>query len=179
MFISLEWFQYFLTQDPDFDWTTVTHAGYERLFEQSAEQFGLVIGTDNPDLSAFRNRGGKAIVWHGWSDQLISAHGTIHYYDRVVEAMGGPDASGEFIRLFMAPGVAHCAGGNGPTPSGQLEALLDWVEAGEAPATLPATLRQGGELVRTRPLCPFPQVARYTGSGSTDEAGNFVCSDAF
>src|SRR5690606_39707616 len=69
------WLRYFLTQDPDFAWTTITHARYERLFEQSAEQFGLVIGTDNPDLRAFRDRGGKVVVWHGWSDQLISAAG--------------------------------------------------------------------------------------------------------
>ena len=99
---------------------------------------GCVIGTDNPDLTAFRDRGGKAIVWHGWADQLITAEGTIDYYTRVQQQMGGAKKTSEFIRLFMAPGVAHCAGGAGPQPTGQLEALLAWVEDGKAPETLPA-----------------------------------------
>jgi feruloyl esterase len=179
MFITLDWFRYFLTQDPDFDWTTVTHAGYERLWEQSVEQYGIVIGTDNPDLSAFRDRGGKAIVWHGWADQLISAAGTVDYYERVLAAMGGQRNTERFIRLFMAPGVGHCAGGNGPAPTGQLEALMAWVEDGEAPEMLAAELRRGGEVARTRPLCPYPLVARYRGRGSSDDAENFVCSADF
>jgi feruloyl esterase len=144
MFITLDWFKYFLTADANFDWTTVTPAGYERLFDQSVEQFGTVIGTDNPDLSAFRDRGGKAVVWHGWADQLISAHGTVDYYDRVVAETGGLEDTQEFIRLFMAPGVGHCAGGNGPQPGGQIEALIDWVENDRAPDMLTATLRAGG-----------------------------------
>lgn len=176
MGITLEWFRYFLTQDPSFDWTTVTHAGYERLFEQSVEQFGEVIGTDNPDLSAFRDRGGKLIAWHGWTDQLISAYGSINYYERVIDEMGGLSDTQQFMRLFMAPGVNHCAGGTGPNPTGQIEALIAWVEDGEAPATLTAALDRG-DLNRTRPLCPYPQVARYRGRGSTDDAASFVCAD--
>jgi len=180
MFITLDWWKYFLTQDPEFDWTTVTRDAFERYFEQSVEQFGLVIGTDNPDLRPFRDRGGKAIVWHGWADQLISAYGTIDYYRRVVAEMGGTGETDDFFRLFMAPGVGHCAGGTGPAPYGQLEALIDWVEDGAAPASLPAQLRgQGGAVTRERPLCPYPEVARYRGSGSTDEAESFVCSEGF
>jgi hypothetical protein len=180
MFITQDWLRYFLTQDPEFDWTTVTHSGYERLWEQSVEQYGIVIGTNDPDLSDFRDRGGKAIVWHGWADPLITTHGTIDYYDRVVERMGGARNTGSFIRLFMAPGVAHCGGGTGPAPTGLLEALLAWVEEGRAPDTLTATLRgSDGEVVRTRPLCPYPLVAGYQGSGSTDEAENFTCREDF
>lgn len=180
MFITLDWFRYFLAQDAQFDWTKVTHAGYERLWDQSVEQFGIVIGTDNPDLTEFRDRGGKAIVWHGLADQLITPSGTVDYYERVTAEMGGARATSRFLRLFFAPGVAHCAGGNGPNPSGQLEALLAWVEEGEAPTTLPAVLRnQSGEVVRTRPLCQYSLVARYRGRGSTDEAESFVCSDDF
>jgi len=180
MFITLDWFRYFLTQDREFDWTAVTQAGYERLWEQSVEQFGAVIGTDDADLSAFRDRGGKAIVWHGWADPLIAAAGTIDYYQRVVDEMGGARNSERFIRLFMAPGVGHCGGGTGPAPSGQLEALLDWVEEGRAPETLTAALRdQSGDVVRTRPLCPYPLVASYRGRGSTDDAESFVCGDDF
>src|SRR5262245_19484640 len=143
--ISLEWFRYFLTQNAQFDWKTITPDTYERLFDQSVEQFGSVIGTDNPDLTEFRNRGGKAIVWHGWADQLISAEGTVDYYNRVVQTMGGADKASQFVRLFMAPGVGHCGGGVGPAPTGQMEALLAWVEEGKAPETLLASRpAQGG-----------------------------------
>ena len=139
-----------------------------------------MIGTDNPDLSAFRARGGKAIVWHGWADQLIAAEGTIDYYTRVQQQMGGAKPASEFIRLFMAPGVAHCAGGAGPAPVRQLEALLAWVEDGKAPETLTAQRRdQAGAVTRTRPLCQYPLVAKYKGSGSSDDAANFVCSAGF
>jgi hypothetical protein len=176
--ISLEWFRYFLTQNPQFDWTTITYDSYERLFDQSVEQFGAVIGTDNPDLTEFKNRGGKSIVWHGWADPLISAEGTIDYYKRVTQTMGGPQRTSEFMRLFLAPGVGHCAGGSGPAPTGQMEALLAWVEEGRAPETLTATRNAAG-VTRTRPLCQYPLVARYRGTGSTDDAANFTCSTGF
>ncbi|HEX5110927.1 MAG TPA: tannase/feruloyl esterase family alpha/beta hydrolase [Vicinamibacterales bacterium] len=177
--IMLDWFRYFLTQDPQFDASTVTPAAYERLFDQSVEQFGLVIGTDNPDLTGFRDRSGKAIVWHGWADQLISAEGTADYYTRVQQEMGGAKKTSEFMRLFMAPGVGHCGGGAGPAPTGTLEALLAWVEEGKAPETLPAVRRDQSATTRTRPLCQYPQVAKYKGSGSTDDAANFSCSSSF
>ena len=176
--IMLDWFRYFLTQDPQFDAGTVTPAAYERLWDQSMEQYGIVIATDNPDLTAFRDRGGKAIVWHGWADQLISAEGTIDYYTRVQQEMGGARKASEFMRLFMAPGVGHCAGGAGPMPTGTLEALLAWVEEGRAPETLRA-VRQTDTGPRSRPLCPYPLVARYRGNGSTDDAANFTCSTGF
>lgn len=178
--ISLDWFRYFLTQNPQLDWKTITPAAFERYFDQSVEQFSAVIGTDNPDLTAFRDRGGKLIVWHGWADQLISSQGTVDYYKRVQEKMGGASKTTEFARLFMAPGVGHCGGGAGPTPSGQVDALLSWVEDGKAPQTLLATRpAQGGTVPRSRPLCPYPLVARYKGTGSTDEAANFACSAGF
>jgi tannase/feruloyl esterase len=178
--LSQEWFRYFLTQNAQFDWTTLTPDLYERLWDQSVEEFGSVIGTDNPDLTEFRSRGGKAIVWHGWADQLISAEGTTDYYNRVMQRMGGAKETSEFIRLFMAPGVMHCAGGAGPQPSGQLEALLAWVEDGKAPDTLLAQRRdQSGAVTRSRPLCQYPLVAKYKGTGSTDDASNFVCSTGF
>ena len=177
--IMLDWFRYFLTQDPQFDASTVTPAAYERLFDQSIEQFGQVIAADNPDLTGFRDRGGRAIVWHGWADQLISAEGTVDYYARVQQEMGGAKKTSEFIRLFMAPGVGHCGGGAGPAPTGTLEALLAWVEEGKAPETLPAVRRDQVATMRTRPLCQYPQVAKYKGSGSTDDAANFSCSAGF
>jgi hypothetical protein len=178
--LSMDWFRYFLTQDPKFDGNGVTPAAYERFWDQSVEQYGNVIGTDNPDLTPFRDRGGKAIVWHGWADQLITAEGTIDYYGRVQQQMGGAKKTAEFMRLFIAPGVAHCAGGAGPQPTGLMEALLSWVEDGKAPETLLATRRdQSGTVTRSRPLCAYPLVAKYKGSGSTDEAANFTCSTGF
>ncbi len=177
--ISLEWFRYFLTQNPSLDGNAITPAAYDRFWEQSLEQYGAVFGTDNPDLSAFRDRGGKAIMWHGWADQLIAADGTIDYLTRVQRHMGGEQATSDFLRLFMAPGVAHCAGGAGPQPVGQLDALLAWVEEGKAPETLQATRRDdAGRVTRSRPLCQYPLVATYKGSGSTDEASNFACRSA-
>jgi len=177
---SVDWLRYFITQNPQFDLTTITPAAYESFWDQSLEQYGEVIGTDNPDLTAFRDRGGKAIVWHGWADQLISAEGTIDHYQRVQQHMGGAEETSDFLRLFMAPGIGHCAGGPGPAPTGQLDALLEWVEEGDAPETLMATRRdQTGAVTRSRPLCQYPLVARYTGTGSTDEAANFVCSPGF
>jgi hypothetical protein len=178
--ISMDWFRYFLAQDPKFDGNSLTPASFERFWDQSVEQYGAVFGTDNPDLTAFRDRGGKAIVWHGWADQLISAEGTVDYYTRVQQQMGGARKTNEFIRLFMAPGVAHCGGGAGPAPAGQLEALLAWVEDGKAPESLRATRPgQGGAPTRTRTICTYPLVPKYKGSGSTDEAANFSCSTGF
>jgi feruloyl esterase len=177
---AIDWLRYYLTQNPQFDWTTVTPQGYQRLWDQSAEQYGLVIGTDNPDLTAFRDRGGKTIIWHGWADQLITPDGTIDYYTRVQQRMGGAEKTSEFARLFLAPGVAHCGGGPGPAPTGQLDALMAWVEDGKAPETLTAIKRdQSGAVTRSRPLCQYPLVAKYKGTGSTDDAANFVCSRGF
>jgi len=177
---TVDWLRYWITQNTQFDWKTITPAVYQHLWDQSVEQYGLVIGTDNPDLSAFRDHGGRLIVWHGWADQLITAQGSIDYYKRVLQQMGGRDKTAEFLRFFLAPGVGHCAGGAGPAPSGQLEALLAWVEDGKAPDTLPAARRdQTGAVSRSRPLCQYPLVAKYRGTGSTDEAANFVCSAGF
>jgi Tannase and feruloyl esterase len=178
--IALDWFKYFLAQNPQLDWTTITPAAYERYWDQSVEEYSTVFGTDNPDLTAFRDHGGKAILWHGWADQLITPEGTIDYYKRVQQQMRGSKKTSEFTRLFMAPGVGHCGGGNGPSPSGQLDALLSWVEEGKAPITLTAARRdQSGAITRSRPLCQYPLVTKYKGTGSTDDASNFVCSTGF
>jgi pimeloyl-ACP methyl ester carboxylesterase len=175
-----DWLKYWITQNPQFDWTTMTPEAFERYWDQSLEEFGTVIGTDNPDLSAFRDRGGKAIIWHGGADQLITPEGTIDYYKRVLQQMGGAKKTAEFARFFLAPGVGHCAGGAGPNPYGQLDAVLSWVEDSKAPETLTAARRdQTGAITRSRPLCQYPLVAKYKGTGSTDEAANFVCSTGF
>jgi len=178
--ITLEWWRYFLNQNPQWDWHTLTRESYENYWTQSVEEFSAVIATDNPDLTAFRDHGGKAILWHGLADQLIYPQGTIDYYKRVQQQMGGADKTSAFARLYLAPGVAHCGGGAGPQPGGQLDALMHWVEEGRAPETLAATKRdQTGKVTRTRPMCQYPLVAKYKGTGSTDEASNFTCSAGF
>ena len=177
---TVDWLRYWITQNPQFDWTTMTPAAYEAFFDRSFEQYDLAIGTDNPDLAPFRDRGGKTIIWHGWADQLIPTDGSIDYYKRVQQQMGGAKKTSDFARFFLAPGVSHCAGGPGPQPSGVLDALLAWVEDGKAPETLTAVRRdQTGAVTRSRPLCQYPLVAKYKGTGSTDDAANFVCSTGF
>jgi feruloyl esterase len=174
--ITVEWWKYFLNEDPQWSPLTLTRAAYEQYWDKSVEQFSAVLATDNPDLSAFKARGGKIITWHGEADPLIYPDGTIDYYTRVQKAMGGADKTSDFYRLFLAPGVGHCGGGSGPAPSGQFEAVVKWVEEGVAPATLDAVRRdQAGVVTRSRILCPYPAIAQYQGSGSTDAATSFAC----
>jgi hypothetical protein len=171
--ITHDWFRYFLVQDPEWDWRTLTPAGFELLWQQSVEQYGAVMGTDDPDLTRFRDRGGKLIVLHGLNDQLIPAEGTITYFQQVQKRMGGVEATSKFARLFLAPGVDHGFRGAGPTPIGQFEALIRWVEQGQAPDQLMAELRDSsGTIVRTRPLFPYPQAARSNGTANPDDAAN-------
>ena len=144
------------------------------------------------DLGRFRARGGKLILYHGWSDAAIAPQNTINYYDSV-EAKMGSRQTGTFVRLFMVPGMQHCGGGSGASSFGQypgfsgdpdqdMEAALErWVEKGTAPERIVAAKRKSdfdpaSAVVRTRPLCAYPMIAHYKGSGSTDDASNFVCA---
>jgi len=125
------------------------------------------------DLSKFRKRGGKLIMTYGWADQILQPMMGVNYYEGVV-AKNGKDTA-NFARLFMMPGVAHCGGGIGPDRNDAVTAVIDWVEKGKAPESLLASKVTDGKVVRTRPLCPYPQVARYKGQGSIDDAANFSC----
>jgi feruloyl esterase len=136
----------------------------------------------NPDLSAFRARGGKLLQYHGWYDQLIAPANSIDYFDSVVAHFGGGKDRGaaladvqNFYRLFMMPAVAHCGGGTGPSTYDMQTALEDWVERGVAPDRVIASRQISGVVDRTRPLCPYPQVAVYNGKGDTNDAASFTC----
>jgi feruloyl esterase len=129
----------------------------------------------NPDLKAYFDRGGKVISYHGWADPQISPGSTVGYYDSVLTKMGGASKVHENFRLFMVPGMNHCGGGLGTDQFDMLTALENWVEKKQAPASIPASRVANGQTVRTRPLCPYPQVATYKGSGSTDDAASFTC----
>jgi hypothetical protein len=139
------------------------------------ERWSKLADAKETDLSRFRNSGGKLIMTYGWADTILQPMMGVNYYEAVVAKNGRSTA--DFARLFMMPGVAHCGGGVGPDRIDAVTAVIDWVEKGKAPDSLLATkvTNGNGAVVRTRPLCPYPQVARYTGQGSIDDAANFRC----
>jgi len=173
--VAIEQVKYWVYFDPAWDWSALDYSNFLSFFKDTVAQVGPLMATDNPNLAVFRDGGGKLLLWHGWNDQLIVSLGTIDYYDRVTRELGGGyERTQEFARLFMAPGVMHCAGGTGPQPQGLFEAVVDWVEQGRAPDRILASKAIGGG-TQTRPLCPYPAQARWTGEGSSDAAANFVC----
>jgi feruloyl esterase len=133
------------------------------------------IEATNPDLAKFKARGGKLLLYHGWADPGPAPQNTIDYVSSVTKKLGG--GQDDWMRLFLMPGMGHCGGGVGPDRADFLGAMEAWREKGEAPGRIVATRAAGrGRTEMTRPLCPYPQVASYTGNGSTDDAKNFVCS---
>jgi feruloyl esterase len=169
--IATEFYKYFVFSDPNWDWKTMD---FDQDIAAGEEKVGKVLNAVDPDLRAFKARGGKLIMYHGWNDQLISPFNTVNYYTSVSKTMGTIQTD-EFLRLYMAPGMQHCAGGAGPNTFDALSALEQWVERGKKPSEIVATHATDGVVDRTRPLCPWPQVATYTGAGSTDAASSFVC----
>jgi len=176
--IATEQPKFWVYFDPAWDWHVLDYQNYLPFFRASVARVGPLMASDDPNLARFRARGGKVLMWHGFADQLIVPGGTIDYYDRVARRSGGYARTQEFARLFMAPGVAHCGGGSGPQPQALFEAVVDWVEHGKAPQQILATKPLVGA-TQSRPLCPYPAFARWTGAGSTDDAANFVCRDSF
>jgi len=137
--------------------------------------WGALADAKNPDLAEFRARGGKLIMTYGWADAILQPLTGVNYYEQAVE-WNGPE-TGDFFRLFMVPGMAHCSGGVGPDQHDPMTAIIDWTEADEAPESMLASKIVAGDVIRTRPLCPYPEVARYTGNGSIDDAENFRCEN--
>ncbi|HML15568.1 MAG TPA: tannase/feruloyl esterase family alpha/beta hydrolase, partial [Bryobacteraceae bacterium] len=161
---------------------------FDRDVRFTDDKESRIFNATDPNMKAFKNRGGKLLMYHGWADAAIPPVNTIHYYESVVSKMGSKQAA-EFVELYMVPGMQHCGGGPGPDSFGAMSpapaaadhsmmiALEQWVENGGAPDRIIATRRgAGGAVVRTRPLCPYPMVAKYSGSGSTDDAANFSCA---
>lgn len=169
------WVTTFVEKQPSFDVSTITYDGFTRLFEQSRAEYEKVIGTDDPDLSAFRDSGGKLLSWHGQADQFIPTQGTVDYRRQVERKMGGTQRVDDFYRLFLPPGVPHCGLNKGAGTVDDLAALVAWVERGEAPRTLPATLVDAAGRSVGRDLCRYPEVSRYRGHGDPAAASSFRC----
>ncbi|GGM21322.1 tannase [Streptomyces fumigatiscleroticus] len=174
--VPAAWVATWLKKDPSFDVSTITYSQFTQLFKQSQAEYDKVIGTDDPDLSAFRESGGKLLTWHGTVDQYIPAEGTVQYRKQVEREMGGAKRVDDFYRLFLAPGTAHCGLSNGTGGSTDaLGALRTWVEHGKAPKTLPATLVNADGQQVERNLCDYLQVSRYKGHGDPAAASSFRC----
>jgi hypothetical protein len=177
-FIAVEWLRYFVVQNPGWDWRTITYDGYLRLFDQSVQRYRDVLATDDPNLSAFRDAGGKVVIWHGTADPVVMFRGSVDYYRRLATTMGGADRTAAFARFFVAPGVAHCGGGRGATPTAVLDAVVRWVEDGDAPTHLRGERTDdAGHPLLTRPVCPYPRVALHTGRGPGTDQRSFSCAD--
>jgi feruloyl esterase len=140
-------------------------------FWQTVESSSYLAAMD-PDLSRFQRGGGKLILWHGWGDQHISPQNTLAYWHAVNQTMG-KRAVGDFAKLYLFPGVAHCGGGEGPDTFDLLTPTMAWVESGRSPGTVTASKVSNGTLTRTLPVYPYPTVARYNGTGSVTDAASF------
>lgn len=170
--------RYFVFGNPNYDSMTFDYDRDPRALRETGE----FINAKDTDISAFRKAGGKLILWHGWSDHALMAERTIEYYEDVADRLGSRKRADRFMRLFLAPGMHHCSSGPGPNVFDALTALENWVEKGQAPASMLATKYVNNSVAlgieRTRPLCPYPQRARYIGTGSINDAANFECRGA-
>lgn len=172
--LFLDQFRYIVYQNPDWDWRTFN------LDRDAAEANAIDKDVDdlNPDLSAFKKHSGKLLLYHGWADQQVAPGSTIEFYESALRTSGDSAHASEWIRLFMVPGMAHCSGGEGPDTFDKIAVMERWVEHGIAPGQIVASHLSAGKVDRTRPLCPYPQAARYKGNGSINDATNFSCTDS-
>ena len=166
---AIDFYRNFVVSDPHWDYTHYDFANWE----QDVAKVSAMLDATSTDLSEFKERDGRIIFWTGWSDHLITALGTVDYYDKLAAA--DPDAD-EYSRLYTLPGMFHCGGGPAPDRADWLEAIRAWVEDGKAPERLVSLqLDESGTVSRTRPICPYPQVASYRGEGDPDDEASFAC----
>jgi feruloyl esterase len=169
--LATDLFKYVVFKNPDWDYKTMNWDGDVALTRKESSDLDAM----NPDLSKYLGHSGKIIQYHGWADPQIAPGSSVEYYKSVLEKMGGASKVNGSYRLFMVPGMQHCGGGDGTSTFDMLSALEQWVESKKAPDQILASRVRNGQTDRTRPLCPYPQVAVYKGSGSTDDAANFSC----
>jgi feruloyl esterase len=165
----LDFWRYWVFHNPEWDPDTFD---FDRDVAFADTEMAVVSAND-PNLRAFKDRKGKLILYHGWADPVVPPDDTIRYFENVEKTMGGASSTGDFVRLFLVPGMGHCGGGPGPTTFDVLSALDAWVSDGIAPETIAASHLENGSVAYTRPLCRFPQVARPKSPGNAEV---FVCA---
>lgn len=166
-----EIYKYVVFRNPEWDYRTLD---LDADVARAEKAYDGMMDAINPDLSAFFAHGGKLVQYHGWSDQAVAPANSIDYYNTVAGKLGRPAVEKSY-RLFMVPGMTHCVGGEGTGTFDTLATLERWVEQGQAPAQIRASRSTNGVVTRTRPLCPYPAIASYKGTGNTDEAESFMC----
>jgi len=164
--------RFLVFQDPNWDFRALD---ISKHLELARKKDNGVLSATSTDLKPFAGRGGKLLIYHGWEDQNISPRMSVTYYQGLLNTMG-KDQVDAAVRLYMVPGMGHCSGGDGPDSFDMVAALEQWREKGKAPAEILASKVTDGRVTRTRPLCPYPQVARYRGTGSIDQADSFACT---
>jgi len=174
---AVDQYKYVVFRDANWDWRTLNFDSDVALADKTDHD---TINAIDPNIKAFIAHGGKLITYHGWSDPNVAPLASVNYYKSVVDSVGSEAKTRDSFRLFMAPGMGHCGGGEGPNTFDMLTAMEQWVEHGKAPDQVIATHEDNGAAAsagppRTRPLCPYPQIAKYKGSGSIDDAANFTC----
>jgi feruloyl esterase len=165
-------FRFVVFQDRLWDFRTLdVSATLERA---RALDRSIPLSPTSANVKPFVSRAGKLVIYHGWADPSISPRASVQYFDELVKTIGKQEVE-RSVRLYMVPGMGHCGGGNAPNEFDMISALDAWRADGRAPAAVVASQRVDGQVARTRPLCPYPQVARYKGTGSIDKAENFAC----
>lgn len=169
---ALEAYRYVIAKDPAWDASRFDpRVDLDRALASDPDD---ALGSTNPDMKAFFARGGKLLMYHGWSDPQVTPFNTTNFFDKVV-ATHGRGVVGTSVQLYMVPGMNHCSGGPGTATFDKVAAMERWLQTGVAPASISAARVTNGQIDRTRPLCPYGQVARWSGTGSTDEVANFAC----
>jgi len=169
---AVDQYKYVVFNDANWNWRTFDLERDTAKGDAAAEG---VLASVNPNLTSFARHGGKLITYHGWADPSIAPQASVNFYKSALAATEPPASSPDWLRLFMVPGMGHCSGGAGPDTFDMVSALEAWVEKGMAPDQILASQVVNGSVVRSRPLARYPQVARYKGTGSLDEAANFSC----
>jgi len=170
--IGIDFFRYVIFHKPDWDHKTFH---FETDLAYIDRDTKAILNPMNPNLRPFIEHGAKMIQYHGWNDPQIEPASSVAYYQSVLKASGGVGAVQGSYRLFMVPGMAHCGGGEGASNFDMLAALENWVEKGDSPDRIDASRIREGKIDRRRPLCPYPQIPTYKGSGDPDDAASFVC----
>ena len=171
---ALDGFKYVVNKDANWDWRTFDAA---TDIDRAIAMDKGVLNSADTNLKPFFDRGGRLLMYHGWADPQVPALNSVDYFGGVLKTVGKA-AAGKSVQLYMVPGMAHCAGGPGTDTFDKMAAIERWLREGSAPAQIVAAHLTNGTVDRTRPLCPYGQVARYKGTGSTDDAANFQCAAA-